>query len=59
MDHGHASVPHRHILGGETDTFLRQPLSLRMKLALLQLTERDQDRGADAAKRGLADRVES
>ena len=46
----------RDILGGETDSFLRQPLSLRMRLALLQLTERD--RGVDAAKQGLADRVE-
>jgi hypothetical protein len=55
MQHRHASVPLREILGGETDSVLRQPLSLRMKLALLHLIERD--RGADAAQRGLADRV--
>jgi hypothetical protein len=55
MEHRHASVPLRGFLGGETDSVLRQALSLRMKLALLQLTERDRE--ADAAQRGLADRV--
>jgi len=60
MDYGGESVPLSHILGGKADPFLRQPLSLRMKLALLHLTERNEksDRGADAAyKRTMADRV--
>ena len=57
MDYGDEPVPLSHILESEADTFLRQPLSLRMKLALLHLTESDEkpDPGADAPK--MADRV--